>query len=592
LTPTAQSGPAHLYRAPLEGEQSALTGQDEQEQPRKLVGVVPSHAAEERRTFFDALEQAFPVRFQGREQNDLHGLDGVLAFGVQPTAQDPERRSAGVSDSAALPVAPPCPCLIVCAQSAGPARAVLTVELTEDRSLMGALRGRRLSEECAPSSSLPGPKDHLPGPSEGDRVLALADGRPVWWRRAGNSRWLQYSSYCPEDLGEGEALRDQLRAGHFMGLAPLLHLLHRVCSELAWERQPLRAAFVIDDPNLHHSSYGYLSYRELIAHADRHGYHLALATVPLDGWMFSRRAGALVGGHPRALSLLMHGNDHLSGELGRLLDDRTAQSALAQALRRTSALERRCGVAIERVMVPPHELCSTMALAAMFRLGFEGACIGRRHPWQDPRSLSTLLPARLLKWHPTDLIDGGLPVIPRHPIEQSREDLVFRALLRQPLILFAHHGDFADGLDSLAQAASEINGLGEVRWGSVGSIARDCFFSRRVGQTLHVQLHSRKAVLEIPPEVSALRVSVPSLIASEPQRWLLCGSAPVALRRGVGSWTSKTLPVASGERVELALVAGDPLDPASVPAPPRRPWPLARRLLVESRDRVRPLIAR
>jgi len=37
---------------------------------------------------------------------------------------------------------------------------------------------------------------------------------------------------------------------------------------------PLRACFVIDDPNLHWPSYGHLDYRRMAEHARRGGYHV------------------------------------------------------------------------------------------------------------------------------------------------------------------------------------------------------------------------------------------------------------------------------------------------------------------------------
>jgi hypothetical protein len=545
---------------------------------RKLVGVIPASAADERRELLTALECVFPVRFQGRQPDDLEGLDGILAV------------DSGHSEYPAVDGKPArleysCPSLTILSGSGGSARSSSMVELSEDEQLARPLRGRVLLEEYA---GAPGP----PPLSDGERVLALADGRPLWWRREERHGWKHYSRFPLQELGEGEALRDRLRAGHFMGLLPLLHLLRRVCEELAWDERPLRAAFVVDDPNLHRGSYGHLSYSDVIAHARRNGYHVALATVPLDGWLFNGAASRLVKSNPQTLSLLMHGNDHVAGELGRLLDDRAAERVLAQAMRRIASLERRCGVPIERVMAPPHELCSANVLAAMFRLGFEGACIGRRHPWREHGSLPTIAASRLLKWHPTDLLDGGLPIVPRYPIEQSREDLVFRAFLRQPLILFAHHGDFAEGLDLLEQAANEINGLGEVRWGSVGSIARDCFFTRRDAQTLDVQMHSRRIVVEVPAEVRSLHVQTPSLIDSEPQRWLACDGVRMALERGEGSWSSGPLQVSAGGRIELVLESDRPLDPEAVPAPRSAPWPLMRRLLVEGRDRAGALLGR
>jgi hypothetical protein len=545
---------------------------------RKLVGVVPVDAVSERSELFETLEHIFPVCFQGREPKDFDGVDGVLAIG------DGKNPGSGLPDGISEAIARECPCLATYSADGGLAPSGMAIELAEDDQLARLLRGRRLAEECAPVRP-------TPSPPEGDPVLAVAGGHAVWWRRPGPG-WAHHSVFGLEELASGEALRDRLKAGRFMGLLPLLHLLRHVCRELEWDERPLSAAFVIDDPNLHAGSYGYLNFDELIAHAKRHAYHVGLATVPLDGWMCSRSVASLVRSSPREVSLLMHGNSHLSGELGRLTDDRAAEGALAQALCRASAFERRCGIAVERMMAPPHELCSTAALAAMFRLGFEGACIASRHPWRDHDPHSRLTRARLLKWHPTDLIDAGLPIVPRHAIEHSREDLVFAALLRQPLIVFAHHWNFADGLDLLEQAANDVNGLGDVRWRSVGSIARNCFFTRRTGETLHVQMHSRRVVVEVPDGVSVVRVSTPSLTGEEPQRQLVSGAAAVRLATVKGGWTSDVLPAGPGASLELKLVSEHPLDPTAVPHPKRTPWPIVRRVLVESRDRARPLVRR
>lgn len=547
-------------------------------EPRKLVGVVPAACASERRELLGALEQVFPVRFQGCESSDLDALDGVLAI------DDGKNHGSNLRDVISDAIAQGRPSLATYSGNGGSAPSGMSVELSEDEQLARVLRGRRLPEGRAPAQFISSPVD-------GHHVLAAADGRPVWWRRPGPS-WTHQSAFAPEELASEEALRDRLKGGHFMGLLPLLHLLRHVCRDLEWEERPLSAAFMVDDPNLHSGSYGYLNFRELIAHAERHGYHVGLATVPLDGWMCSTRVAAVVRASPQAVSLLMHGNSHLSGELGHLTDARAAESTLAQAVRRASALERRCGIEVERVMAPPHETCSTAALAAMFRMGFEAACIGRRHPWCDQDSLSRLADARLLKWHPTDLMDAGLPIVPRRPIDYSREDLVFAALLRQPLILFAHHWDFADGMDLLEEAANEINGLGDVRWGSVGSIVRNCFFTRRAGETLHVQMHSRRIVVEVPDGVSVVRVSTPSLIEDEPQRRLVAGAADIGFATTRGGWMSDALPAGPGGSLELKLVSSHPLDAEAVPHPRPTPWPIARRVLVESRDRARPLLRR
>ncbi len=52
----------------------------------------------------------------------------------------------------------------------------------------------------------------------------------------------------------------------------------------------------------------------------------------------------------------------------------------------------------------------------------------------------------------------------------------------------------------------------------------------------------------------------------------------------------RRLPLALRGTLDLELVAERPLDPLQVAAPRRKAWPLARRLLVEGRDRLQPLL--
>ena len=209
--------------------------------------------------------------------------------------------------------------------------------------------------------------------------------------------------------------------------------------------------------------------------------------------------------NPRALSLLMHGNDHAAHELGRLDSDARAAAAIAQALRRVASLERRCGLGVERVMVPPYEDCSQAALRAMFRLGIEAACVSR------PTRGTSARP-RPLRWPggiPRSSSRAGIPVLPRYPLSGDRDDLPLRAFLGQPLILYGHHWDFAGGLDLLAQAAGEINGLGDVEWGPLGWVARTNCATRTLDDTLLVRMYARRVAVEVPAGTRALRVLVP-----------------------------------------------------------------------------------
>jgi hypothetical protein len=555
------------------------------DEPRVRVGVVVGKAApgvaqaapgaqltsgQER--MLAVFERVFPVRFQRGEHTSLDGVDGILVLGSGSLAQ-----TACGAPRLVLPPSPQRRDARVQAARASMSGREAAVALADEPGLARPLRGRVI-----PESALPG---ELPLAPAGARTLAGAEGKLVWWQLDDDLGTLSASAYALPELGHGETLREHLRAGRFMGLLPLVRFLESLIGADGWKPPPLRASFVVDDPNLHWPSYGYLKYGELAAHATRHGYHIGLATVPLDGWLFERRAASLLAENASVLSLLVHGNDHVARELGRLSSDREAESAIAQALRRIVALERRAGVTVERVMAPPHEACSEAALRAMFRLGFEAACISQPHPWRDGLPATTPLAG----WYPAELVAGGLPVLPRYPLGAGREDLALRAMLGQPLILYGHHGDFAHGLDVLAQAASEIDGLGDVRWGSLGWIARGSYATRRVGEVLHLRMDSRRIAVDVPPGTRALRVSVREPHGGAAGHRLIHpgGVADIAFERGLG--VSEPLAIDAPGRVELTLMADMPLSPAEIPSPGIRPWPWLRRALVEGRDRMQSL---
>jgi hypothetical protein len=450
------------------------------------------------------------------------------------------------------------------------------VALANDGRLARALRARNIPEHA-------GAGKLTLKPQSGREVLARVGERPVWWQSSDGK--LSCSLYPLAELGEGQTLREHLRAGAFMGVLPLLHFLGELLGDQGWSLPAPRAAFVIDDPNLHWVSYGFLKYRELAEHASRHGYHLAFATVPLDGWRLDARAVGLMRDNPTALSLLIHGNDHVACELGGLSSDRQAEAAMAQALRRIAALERRCGLSVARVMAPPHGACSEAALRAMFRLGFEAACISRPYPWRD----GLPAPTPLAGWHPAELVCGGIPVAPRQSLSASREDLAFRALLGQPLILYGHHGDFADGLDLLAQAAADIDDLGEVRWGGLGSVAGGAYATRRLDDTLLVQMHARRVSVQLPEGIETVRVLAQEPLGGAGWQDVRHGGGVARMSFEAGGGVSEPLPVSAAGKLDLELVAERPLDPTQVRAPRPRAWPLIRRLLVEGRDRLQPL---
>jgi hypothetical protein len=224
---------------------------------------------------------------------------------------------------------------------------------------------------------------------------------------------------------------------------------------------------------------------------------------------------------------------------------------------------------------------------ALARVGFDAITMTRPYPWLAPPSGDWLAaPPRagaLAGWGPADFTPGNLPVLLRLPFSEpywSGAELALRAYLDQPLVLYGHHDDLREGLDVLADRAAAVNRIGAVRWGSLADIAAANFEHRLDGELLRLRPYSRRILSEIPAGVTHAVVEPPP------------GLEDRELIRAVGGKAApagEPFPVTGPGTLELTLAAADAAAPDSVPAPPRRPWPLARRLASEARDRSAPM---
>jgi hypothetical protein len=516
----------------------------------KTIGVTPPAVYWGRTRLWKALEAAFPVRFEPRQADQLAALHGVIAHGV------------GIPAAGAQPA-------LLTSQDERKSR-LARVLLSPVQRLAPSLRGRTLSEEWAPVHSSLEPR-----PS--DVVLGQRDGQPVWL--FDEQRRLYRSAWLPNELGEHEVLRDRLKRGRFIALLPILVLLRGLTEGDGWRPPPLRAAFMLDDPNLHSTRYGYAGFNELATLAARARFHVALATVPLDGWYASRRAASLVRQRPQ-LSLLVHGNDHTWCELGALPTENAALALAAQAQRRISSLERRAGIGVSRVMAPPHGQCSPVAFTALRRAGFLAACISRPYPWLKRAPADRLL----AQWEIADVV-AQLPVLSRYSLRKSPEDLVFRAFLGQPLIVYGHHDDLADGYALLEQIATTINSLGHVQWRDLGSIARSSCLTKRDRDVLRVRMYARGARVRVPRGVSNVIFETPTEDEGPPREFI---RLQVGGRLSVARLNESVAVRDTGGSVCVRLCSPDMVSCDQVPSPPRRTWPALRRLLTESRDRLSP----
>ncbi len=241
---------------------------------------------------------------------------------------------------------------------------------------------------------------------------------------------------------------------------------------------------------------------------------------------------------------------------------------------------QRAGADIASVMVPPHGACSVAIVEGCLRAGFDALCADWPYWWLTERNAASPLSG----WLPLDRL-GGLPVLPRiHAVAADPDDLVFRAFLGQPLILYGHHTDLRSGLDLLAARADEVRSLGVDSWQSLGSIAQDVVSTYRRGESLTLALHSRRALVEIQDGVSNATFVVPGADPVEAGHRLEIRDADGV--RGVEF--GDPVPVRAG-----AIIATLVTDPFNLDA--RFHWQARaaiRRVLSETRDRAAPLLTR
>lgn len=468
------------------------------------------------------------------------------------------------------------PALVYGPASASGARAG-TVDLADCEDLDAPFRGACLAEEGLPAT------DGLPVGSE-DRALAVADGT-VFWTATGTGSAVRQRVLTPfPDLPPDRLLRDIFRPGRFLALLPLVQFLARLRRAQGWRGPELRAAILIDDPNLHATRYGRIDFPSLVRHAASHDYHVAFATVPLDGWYAAGAAVRLFREHADRLSLLIHGNDHVRLELEPPRPEADYREVVAQALRRIDRFAVKTGLPVARVMAAPHGRCAETAAVALHRTGYEALCISRPYPWlpEPPRD-------RILAgWFPAEHVVGGLPVLPRYKIADDPADLRFRAWLGQPLVVYGHHGDAAGGYVRFAEVADRINGYGPVRWMPLQDIAGSNVEVRAAGKTLEVRAFSVSFAVDAPDGTTRLSISTPPVAGTpEPHRLVVDGVPAGRLEIAPdGGLVSEAMTVRGGARIGVKIVPESAVDYRTVVAPRRGPWPRLRRLLTEARDRV------
>jgi hypothetical protein len=511
-----------------------------------VVAVRPGSALNARPRLFAALAEAFGVRFRAWGEV-CAPPDAVIVLGAILPA---ELARLGVPVLAALDGAH---------RGAEDVR-ILDRWAVDHRVRSIVLEGERL-----------GPP--LEEPGERAEVLAVAPSGPVWTRSRGRDPVHRLRVGLPE-LAPTEVLLEALSPRRALAVLAVVHFLRSLTGR---ERTPpVRAAVVFDDPNLRWRSYGFIDYRRLVDHADSHGYHAAMAMIPLDAGRPSPAALALFRQRPDRLSLVFHGNNHVKREL-MTQNDARAVALAAQAMQRIGRFERRSGLRVDRVMTAPHGMCSQSVVRALGALGFDALCAIHPLPWAEQPPQDRLLAG----WDPAEFADG-CAVIPRFTLDWTEAEIALRAFLGHPLVVYGHHQDVARGLEPLAEAAARINRLGDVEWTSLGRVAVGNHELRMSGDTALVRPFAGRSEVTLPESASTLVVEPPRGAGPALLGWSPAGGGPLVP-------FGAAVECAGGRAYELRLHVAGAVDPLTVEPPAWRPWPVLRRAATEARDRALPL---
>jgi hypothetical protein len=506
---------------------------------------------------FSILEQLLPIKFIFGEQDGIE-VDGAIV--IDGNADKDATGAPRIS-------------LSTPADLANKSQQIETeVKFADDPDVPFPFRNRKVNTKLTQVEAVLSAR-----PDE--MILASSNRGAIWvMSRVGGVKHFRSVLPLPY-ISINESFHDVFNGEYFLEMLVLLQFIRGITEKAAYQNPPLRASFIIDDPNLHWPKYGFITYKNIITHAQKENYHVSFATIPLDTWFTHTATADLFRANSRRLSLLIHGNNHGKKELALDYSESMRKALLRQAILRINSLEQKANISICRVMVPPHGACSDEMLAELPKCGFESACISagslRAHNQEK-------LWTKTLGFSPSEVIQG-CPVLPRWGLTgYVKNNLLIAAYLGQPMILRGHHQDLKNGPEVLDEYAKFINSLGEIFWSSMTDLSRMNYLWRTEGTKCRVKPLGRNIVFEVPNGVTEVIVESANtvdnciwrLVAADGSLYKILSGEHLPLTEEMGpriSLERTTLPELSSDAIRLkstSLVL------------------ILRRLLSEGRDRL------
>jgi hypothetical protein len=459
-----------------------------------------------------------------------------------------------------------------------------TIQFANSPHLDARFRGRCLSHKILPNQ-------FALKVEQGDEVLASHTGKPDWVFRKRNGGEAHMVSTPLPKMQSGDLSAWHLSGENFISLLPLVHFLRELTADSRWKGPPPMACMIVDDPNLHWVSYGFIGFDSLLVRVKQAGAHVAFATIPLDAWGFHPATVRLFRENQKEFSLLYHGNDHTKWELAQNRTRDGWLSVFAQGMSRIAHLEERTGLHVARVMVPPHEGYSAAALLALAALGFEGACfpLGMVRRWNAGMSVRPAYGLEMAEW-----FDGPLPVLSRFNLlwPSCQGEIIISAFLNRPIIIVGHHDTFAKGYEALDSAIATINSLKDVQWLSPSAMLNRSYLTWRENHSFWIKPYARRVKLTVPEDVTKIRAILPENVRADVALNMIVRNTEGKELRRIKPGSGEAVEVQPGQGIDIHLMTPDPVDYRQLEHPGLSYRALARRILCEGRDRLSPFLAK
>ncbi len=275
----------------------------------------------------------------------------------------------------------------------------------------------------------------------------------------------------------------QYESNRFFEVAAFMMFLRYSFGDRCWHSLGDYANLTIDDPWLI-EPYGHLNYKRLLEEMGDHNFHTTIAFIP---WNYDHSEPDIVSlfrDNPDRFSICIHGNNHDHYEFykyEKVLGDPwpakpldVQEGNIKQALARMGKFRNLTALSYDRVMVFPHGIAPARTLGLLKKHNFIATVNTGNVPLgsHEPADALCRLKQVTLKFE-------NFPSLNRYTPNRTQSDIAIDLFLDNPILFYAHHDFFEDGIDAFNETADMVNKIQpDIKWKSLGHICQQLYLEK------------------------------------------------------------------------------------------------------------------